>query len=290
MKPVLEHLPKHAEESFVVKDFSYNYYPTPWHFHPEYEIVLVTESTGKRFIGDNISNFRTGDLALIGPNLPHLYRNDADYYKKKSTLKARSIVVHFLESSLGDGFFDLPETKKIKQLLTKSVKGLDITGATHKTVTDKLMELVKLEGFARYLKLLEILHVMAESKDYKFISGGNVIGLNEKESERMDTVMKFILTNFGSNITLADAAKVANMAENSFSRFFKQRTRKTFTNYVIELRLNHAAKLLIENNMPIVDICYECGFNNLSNFHRYFRMMHSISPLNYRKLYWDKIK
>lgn len=290
MKPVLEHLPKDAAESFVVKFFDYKYYPTPWHFHPEYEIVLVTESTGKRFIGDNISNFKAGNLALIGPNLPHLYRNDESYYKQASKQKATSVVVHFLPTSFGDNFLSLPESKKIKQLLEKSEKGLDITGKTNKIVSDKLIELTTLKGFARYLKLLEILQVLSESKEHQFISGGSITGINEKESERMDNVLKFIMKNFSENISLADAAKIANMAENSFSRFFKQRTRKTFTNYVNELRLNHAAKLLIENNKSIVDVCYECGFNNLSNFHRYFKMMYDTNPLNYRKAYWDKVK
>lgn len=290
MKPVLEHLLKDAEESFVVRYFDYKYYPTPWHFHPEYEIVLVADSTGKRFIGDNISNYAAGNLVLLGPNLPHLYRNDADYYKPNSKLRATSIVVHFLESSLGENFLLLPEAKKIKILFEKSVRGLDITGKTNRVVIEKLYEVVKLKGFPRYLKLLEILHILSETKDYKFISGGGIAGVNEKESERMDDVLKFIMKNFGDNISLADAAKVANMAENSFSRFFKQRTRKTFTNYITELRLNHAAKLLIEDSKPVIDICFECGFSNLSNFHRYFKMMHKTSPLNYRKTYWDKVK
>jgi AraC-like DNA-binding protein len=290
MKPVLEHLPKEGEESFVVKFFEYNYYPTPWHFHPEYEIVLVTESTGKRFIGDNICNFGPGNLALIGPNLPHLYRNDAAYYEHGTTLRATSVVVHFLGTSFGDNFLSLPETNNIKNLLAKSARGLDITGKTNDIISNKLVELTKLKGFPRYLKLLEILQIMSETKDCNFISGGGVTGMNEKESERMDEVLKFVMKNFGENISLQDAAKVANMAENSFSRFFKQRTRKTFTSYLNEIRLNHAAKLLIENNRPIVDICYECGFNNLSNFHRYFKAMHNTSPLYYRKAFWDKVK
>lgn len=290
MKPILEKLPKDSSESFVVKFFDYNYYPTPWHFHPEYEIVLVTESEGKRFIGDNISNFSPGNLTLIGPNLPHLYRNDAAYYRPGSKLKAKSIVVHFLENSFGDNFLSLPEVKKIRQLLERSAKGLDIGGVTNKTVSNKLHELTQVSGFSRYLKLLEILQVLSESRNCKFISGGNVMGVNEKEAERIDNVLKFVMKNFGDNITLLDAAKVANMAENSFSRFFKQRTRKTFTNYVNELRLNHAAKLLIENNKTIVDVCYQCGFNNLSNFHRHFKIMYRVSPLNYRKTYWDQFK
>jgi AraC-like DNA-binding protein len=290
MKPALEHLPKGAEESFVVKAFEYNYYPTPWHFHPEYEIELVTESTGKRFIGDNISNFRPGNLALLGSNLPHLYRNDAKYYQPKSKLLARSIVVHFSEDSFGDNFFSIPEAGKIKELLNKSLQGIEITGPHNEIISNKLYELMELKGFPKCLKLLEILQVMTEIKKFTLISNYGVEGINEKESDRMNNVLDFLMKNFSSDITRADAAKISHLSENAFSRYFSQRTRKTFAGYLNELRLSHAAKLLIEKNKPIVDICYECGFNNLSNFNRQFKIMHGTSPLNYRKMYWDKVK
>ena len=288
MKPVLEYLPKDATESFVVKSFDYNYYPTPWHFHPEFEIVLVTESTGKRFIGDNISNFGPGNLAMLGPNLPHLYRNDAAYYEKDSKLHAKSIVVHFLKDTFGSGFFLLPETKKIKQLLFKCTNGLQITGNTNKTVSMKLIELTALTGFSRCLKLFEILHVLSESKEYKSISSGGIVGINEKESARMDNVLEFLMKNFSENISRADAAKVAHMTENAFSRYFSQRTRKTFASYLNELRLSHANKLLPETDKSIAEICYECGFNNLSNFNRQFKLVNGINPMTYRKQHLEK--
>lgn len=288
MKPVLEHLPKDSAESFVVKRFEYKYYPTPWHFHPEYELVLVTESTGKRFIGDHISNFGPGDLALLGPNLPHLYRNDTAYYQPASKKKAKSIVVHFSANSFGNNFIELPELRKIKALLAKSERGLQITGKTNKMVGEQLESLTALHGFSRFLKLLEILLVLSESKECHLISAGGIKGINEKESERMDAVIKYVMQNFSEDIMLASVARVANMSENAFSRFFKQRTRKTFTAFLTELRLNHAAKLLIEKSDSIVDICFQCGFNNHSNFHRYFKKLHHISPLAYRKMYWEK--
>src|SRR5688572_28229068 len=143
MKPVLEYLPRGDKESFVVKDFTYGYFPTPWHYHPEYEIVLVTESEGKRFIGDAISTFRPGDLAFIGPNLPHLYRNDERFYKTRSKLMARSIVVHFLEESLGEDLIALPEMSNIRKLLAMSVRGMDIKGRTNKIIDRMLHELVE---------------------------------------------------------------------------------------------------------------------------------------------------
>lgn len=284
MKPVLEHLPLEAEESFVCKYFDYDYYPTPWHFHPEYELVLVTESTGKRFIGDNMSNFKPGDLAFIGPNLPHLYRNNPEYYKAGSGLRARSIVVHFLESSFGGSFLSLPETKKIKTLFERSAGGLNISGKTNTLVSDKLFKLIELKGFSRWLCLLEILEIMASDPDrHSFISASAMRGINEKESDRSNKVFEFVMNNFSKEIRVNEVAGIVNMAENSFSRYFSQRTRKTFSSFVTEVRLGHACKLLTATQKSITEICFECGFNNLSNFNRYFKQEYGLSPLNYRK-------
>src|SRR5580765_64787 len=164
MKPALEHLPKEKQESFVVKYFDYNYYPTPWHYHPEYEIVLVTESTGRRLIGDHVCNFEPGNLAFIGSNLPHIYRNDEKYYEPNSSLRAKSIVIHFSEASLGDDFLALPEAKSLKNLLAQSTRGFDINGKTNMTITDQLEKIVSMQGMRRWLCLLEILNTIAESK------------------------------------------------------------------------------------------------------------------------------
>ncbi len=284
MKPVLEHLPLQPEESFVVKDFDYPYYPTPWHFHPEYEIVLVTESTGKRFIGDSIRDFAPGDLAFIGPNLPHLYRNDPAYYAmQEPNLRARSIVVHFLELSFGQNFLSLPETKTLQNLFLKSQLGLDVTGHTRKLATEKLHALCILTGFPRWLKLLELLQLLSESAELKTISRTHVIGKNEMESDRMNKVFEFVMKNFDREITIAEVSNHVNLAANSFSRYFSQRTRKSFIAFVNEVRLSHATKLLQENRLSIAEICFTCGFNNLSNFNRQFKNVYQVSPLSYAK-------
>jgi AraC-like DNA-binding protein len=288
-KPVLEHLPKQPGESFVVKYFQYAYFPTPWHFHPEYELVLVTESTGKRFIGDNISNFGAGNLSLIGPFLPHFYRNDEQYLQPKSSLRAKSIVVHFLPESFGAGFLALPEMKKITQLLQNSKYGIEFTGKANREAAEKMHQLIRLKGVQRWLLLVNILQGMAETRNYKTISKGIVEGINKTESDRMDTVLNFVLTNFSAKIRLADVARLVNMAENSFSRYFSQRTRKSFTSYVNEIRLSHASKLLIETNLPVTAIAYQCGFNNLSNFNRQFVDLYKQGPGNYRKQFRNRL-
>lgn len=283
MKPVLEHLPLKAKESFVVKYFDYPYYPTPWHFHPEYELVLVTESTGKRFVGDSVTDFKPGNLAFIGPHLPHLYRNDAAYYRPNHNMHASSIVVHFLETSFGENFLSLPETKKLSRLFAKSTRGLDITGKTNTIISKKMHELCHAEGLTRWIGLLDILNILSASKEVEYISNEVVQGRNETESGRLNTVIEFVMKNFKREIMTGEAAALVNMAQNSFSRYFTQRTRKTFTAFVNEMRLNHACKLLAEGSTSITDICFECGFNNLSNFNRQFKAVYNVSPLNYRK-------
>jgi AraC-like DNA-binding protein len=290
MKAILEHLPPEPEESFVLKSFEYPYFPTPWHFHPEYEIVLVKESSGKRFIGDAVTDFEEGDLAFIGPYLPHLYRNDPAYYEgeKTGSKAAKSIVIHFLEKSLGENFLSLPETKNIKSLFAKSRLGLDIHGETKKRCIAILHEMLSLKGMPRWLKLVEILHLLSESAELRPISQSHMMGKNEAESDRMNKVYEFVMNNFQREISLNEVADLVNLSSNSFSRYFSQRTRKSFMNFVNEVRLNHATKLLQENTKSVSEICFECGFNNLSNFNRQFKNKYKMSPLSYNKQFFSK--
>lgn len=285
MKPVLEYLPRNAGESFVTRHFEYAYYPTPWHFHPEYELVLVTESTGKRFIGDSISEFKPGDLNLIGPYLPHLYRNDPKYYEKKSRLRARSIVVHFKEDSFGEHFFNLPEAENIRLLLSRSIKGLNVGGKTNPVIRKKLIDLVEARVFDRWILLVEILHILSCSQDLHFICNEVITGQNPTETNRMNRIIDFVIKHFHREISLSEAAGIAHMAENSFSRYFSQRTRKSFTGFVNEVRLNYASRLLAETNRSITEISIDCGFNNLSNFNRQFRKLYNKNPMTVRKLH-----
>ena len=288
MKPALEHLPKEKDNSFVVKFFDYNYYPTPWHYHPEYEIVMVTESTGKRFIGDHISDFHPGNLAFLGPNIPHTYRNDERYYEERSAMRAKSIVIHFTESSLGNDFLELPEAKPLQEQIEKSLHGLDVFGETHDSISKKLYAIVKLSGLKRWLCLVDILLELSESKTLSSITKTTHIGYNEKESKRLCSVFDWITSNFEKDIKLAEAAQIAQMNENAFSRFFSLRTRKTFSGFVQELRLQKAAKLLVENDMTITEVCYECGYNNVSNFNRQFLNHYQMNPMRYKKMFLSK--
>ncbi len=283
MQPLLEHLPLQQDESFVVRFFDYRFYPNPWHFHPEYELVLVTESTGKRFIGDNIAHFGPGNLAFIGPNLPHTYRNDDQYYRRSCRKRAKSIVIHFDENTLGNDFLHLPEARKLVDLFARSARGIDVVGKANAVVSEKMQEMIGMKGLPRWLKLVEILSILAEIKNPEYISRNYIQGQNAKESDRMSKVFDYVLRNYMNDIRVGDVAKLVNMADNSFSRYFSGRTRQTFGEFVTGVRLKQASKLLIESKMSVAEICFESGFNNLSNFNRQFLKEYKISPLTYRK-------
>ena len=285
MKPVLEHLPLNDEESFFVQEFELPYFGTPWHYHPEFELVHILESEGKRFVGNSVADFKAGDLSFFGSHLPHLYRNPSSYYERNSALRARSIVVHFLEKSMGSGFLNLPQTRRMAQFLELSRQGVDIYGKTKRAVAGKMKILLQTAGLQRLMHLIEILDILADSAEYKLISEPGIVGHNAFDSERLDRVFQYILQNFHKEIRLEDVANLIYMTRTSFCRFFLERTKRTFSDYLSEVRLNHAAALLIEKNMNITKIAYDSGYNNLSNFNRQFKGKYQVCPNQYRHKY-----
>ena len=283
MKPLLQKLPLPADSSFVLVDFDVPYFETPWHFHPEYEIVLVTESTGQRFVGEHIKEYQTGDLCLIGPNVPHLYRSHEEHYANNSELRAKSIVIHFKDDFLGKDFFNVPEMKHVQALFEKSNRVLDIVGDSNQFISKKLREIFLENPTRRLLSLLEILDNLARSEEYDFLTSGNSFGTNIKDSDRVNKIFEYVMQNFKEEIRLGEVADLVSMSETSFSRYFKSRTNKNFSDFLAQIRIAHACKLLVEDKMGITEICYESGFNNLSNFNRKFKELMNISPSIYRK-------
>jgi hypothetical protein len=165
MKPQLHKLPLAGNTSFLYNQWDCPYFNKPWHFHEEYELVWIRWSEGTKFIGDHISYFREGDLFLIGSNIPHLFRNNEDYYDSESGLQASSIFIHFTEESLGTGFFDLPELKSVRELLDRSACALQINGSTRDLITGKLMNMQDEVSPRRLISLIEILVLLSESRE-----------------------------------------------------------------------------------------------------------------------------
>ena len=281
MRPQLYKLPLTPDTSFLYIDEECNYFDKPWHFHKEYELVYIDKTRGTRFIGDQVSFFDDGDLVLLGPNIPHLYRNSDNYYKNNK-LRAKSIFIHFTEDFLGNSFFDLPEMKQVKKLLEKSELGIEITGITNDLVKRKLIEMKGFKPVNRLMKLLEILIVLSNSKDLKAMLSKAFTANSTKDTDRIDQVLQFILKNYKNDIYVEEIASQLNMSIASFSRYFKHHTHKTFSNYVTEIRISHACRLMMDSHYNISEICYLSGFENQSNFYRHFKKFTGVIPKEYK--------
>lgn len=269
--------------SFSTKVNEMPFFLKIWHYHPELELVLVLESEGTRFIGDNIEKFEPGEVILIGENLPHMWLNDEAYFKENSNLLARGISVHFKKNYLGNTFFSTPEMSHLMDLFNRARFGIKFLGVEDELI-EEIQEMERLEGFDKSVKFLTILNKLANHKDCKFLaSQGYVNSFRINENETLDKVYAYIFKNFSKAITLQEVADLAHMNTSAFSRFFKRVNSKTFSQYISEIRIGYACKLLIENKYNIAEICYESGFNNISNFNRKFKQIMKCTPSVYVK-------
>ncbi len=282
MKPQLHKLPFASDASFLYKTLDCTYFTNPWHFHKEYELVLIDKSRGTRFIGDNVCHFEDGDLSLIGSNIPHLFRNSEEYYTKNSKLKARSIFIHFTKDFLGTHFFDIPEMNLVQKLLESSSLALEIRGKIKKYIINKLHLMYHEKPPKRLLNLLEILMRLSQSNELKPLLSPGFSANISGDSDRINNVFEFILKNYTEEIYVQQIASKLNMSVASFSRYFKHHTRKTFSDYVTEIRIGHACRLLMQDNHNVSEISNQSGFENLSNFYRHFRKITGIIPKEYR--------
>ncbi|MEO5889380.1 MAG: AraC family transcriptional regulator [Ferruginibacter sp.] len=291
MKAQLHKLPFIIDSSFLYDKLKCSYFDKPWHFHEEYELVLIDKSSGTKFIGDKVSLFEDGELILIGSNIPHLFRNHEEYYKKTGQLEANSIFIHFTEDFLGPGFFNLPEMKQVRKLLDNSSCALQIHGRMRKYIIAKLHEMSDQNPAQRLVALLDILVRLSDSKELKpLLSNSFVANIkihntsnNNKDTDKIHKVFEFIIKNYKHEMYMQEIASMLNMSCVSFSRYFKHHTRKNFSEYVTEIRISHACSLLMQDSQSISQISYSSGFENLSNFYRHFRRITGVIPKEYRK-------
>lgn len=285
MKPQLHKLPLLSGSSFLYNRWTCDHFDKPWHFHEEYELVLIDKSRGTKFIGDNVSLFEDGNLILIGSNIPHLFRNNEEYYTEDNKLEASSTFIHFTDQFLGNNFFNLPEMSQVQKLLINSSLALEIHGQTKKYSIQKLHDMQNENPPQRLLSILEILIKLSESKELRPLLStqfNSVHTTNTKDSERIHKVFEFILKNYNQEIYVTEVAEMLNMSGASFSRYFKHHMRKTFSNYVTEIRVSHACRMLMHGEKNISEISYLSGFENLSNFYRHFRKITGVIPKDYR--------
>lgn len=290
MKPQLLKVNRGPTQSFSVRRDVVKHFYNRWHYHPELELLHIEHGTGTQFIGDSIQHFQHGDVLFVGANLPHLWRCDEEYFQDIEGLEARSTVVHFLAETWGKDFWELPENQYISTLFSKAKQGLRFLGQTRLQIIDLLHKLQLQSEGNRLLMLYQILDLLAQSEEYELLSNSRLqLTFDEEDTDRINRIYAYSLSHFQHKISIGEIAAVANISPNSFCRYFKSRSRKTYSQFLLELRVGHACKLLIEHpEYTVAQICYESGFNTFSNFNKYFKQIMGKSPGVYQREYLKK--
>jgi AraC-like DNA-binding protein len=286
MKLALQKSPIDAQQVIEIPYHRETHFDPNSHFHSEYQLFVVLKGTGTRFVGDHVKPFKEGDIVFTGPDLPHLWRSDPEYFEGNRSLWAEGIVIYFHDNFLGDTMLEKKELFKIRQLLANARQGMEIIGRTAVEVRQAMSTLLDQKDFDRVLGLLSILNKMANTNDQRLLSSeGYTNTLKELDTERMNQVHAYVLRHFREKIGLKDVASIASMTPTSFSRYFKTHANKTFSEFLTAIRVGFACRLLIEKKMNISQACYESGFYTMSNFNRHFKSVTGHSPIAYKKIY-----
>lgn len=291
MKPLYQDLPFLIDSHihYYIEDLPH--FIVPWHYHPAIEIMYITRGIGTRFVGDCIEQYEEGDVCMIGPNLPHEWRNDDAYFDKESGLRATCICLFFKREIFDPNFIRLPEMNNIRDLIERSRRGLKFTGKSKLEITRFIRSSVNDVGVRKVTNLLTLLELMATSTEYELLASvGFTNSVNSEDFERFNKVYKFLVKNFATSIRLEEVSTLVGLTPTAFCRYFKERTKKTFVEYLNEMRIGYSKKLLLENKMKISTISGEVGFPNLSNFISQFKKVTGMSPSQFQKQFGVKAK
>ena len=286
IKASYEVLQPASGHSFLIRKFSKIAFDAPYHFHEEFELTYIVNGKGKRYVGSHMEDFSTGDLVLLGSNLPHCWKLEAE------TPDASAIVIQFSANFLGDEFFNKIELQGIKKLFHKSASGIRFNSVTKNIVNRILRQMTEEKSnFKMLIGLLQILQHLAISNEYTLLDQQRSVAEQSRaEQERINPVFAYLVENFREQVSLNVASGIANMTPNAFCKYFKKITRKTFMETVIEYRLNYATQQLIQTDEPISKISFESGFGDVSHFYKMFKHKMHQSPLNYRRNFMRDIE
>ncbi len=280
MKPLLKLINAKKDSIFDVMRVDEPHFFPHWHFHPECELMLVLEGSGMRFVGDSMERFQEGDLVFYGANIPHLYRSDKEFYEDKLSATSKATVVYFNEQN----FWDSQNISQLKKLFSNAKRGIRFTGVTQSRLQERIVKLCNSrEGLDKMIDLLSILKIMSESNEYTLLSSDAFTSITATDDcERINRVYQFVMDNYTKNPSLEEVAEIACMSHTAFCRFFKSHTNKTYIQFLNEIKIGNACKMLIDNDLSISEICYITGFNSTAHFNNQFKKILGVTPSQYR--------
>ncbi len=281
MKAILEQLNLAENQSFHYRKIQQAAFDVSFHFHPEFELTYIVKGSGQRYIGSMADRFGDGDLVFLGANLPHCWVSEPI---KESTDPAEAIVIQFKEDFFGKDFFNYPEMRKVKYFLELAKSGILFSEKIKTDLINTMIEMEHCDDLKRFTLLLNLLHIISQSDGYQMID----LTFNQKshtnaDNVRFQKVFSHIISNFTKPISLEEIASVANLSPTSFCRYFKEITQKTLVEVVNGYRLEKACSLLKITDLPLQQICFDCGFGDIPHFYKSFKKVTGMSPNKYRK-------
>jgi len=282
MKVIPFSIPKTSKEAFRLQVDKQPYFYDKLHQHPEIQIMHIVKGEGTLIAGDHVGRFSHGDLFLIGSGQPHVFRNDKTYYDSKKKSGVHAISLFFDEKYAGESFWQLDELQAVHQFLVNSELGYRIESNTKVLILDIINQLPQSHGINKVISFFQLLKILTESKELTplCVAPANS-SYNVAEGKRMNDILHFTFSQSHRKIKIEEVAEIANLSSEAFCRYFKMRTRKTYTNFINEVRISNACKMLIEKEKTIQEICYEVGFSNLSHFNRTFKKVTRKTPKAY---------
>jgi AraC-like DNA-binding protein len=273
--------PLTQNDCFTIFSRVKNEFNFPLHFHEEFELNLILNAKGaKRIVGDNVEEIDDLELVLVGPNLSHVWLSH-----NCTSQEITEVTIQWHKDLFDERFLKRNQLSFIRRMFDRSSRGILFPKATAQSVAKRLLAINEMQGFDSVLELMSILHELSTSKSMRVLSdvtfnNDQVLNYN---SRRIDKAYEFMNANFHKPISLKDLAKLVSMTEVSFSRFIKKRTGNTFIDSLNEIRLGHATRMLIETTHSVAEISYNCGFNNISNFNRFFKKKKNCTPKEFRE-------
>ncbi|WP_085536887.1 AraC family transcriptional regulator [Massilibacteroides vaginae] len=278
-----EQLPIDDHQPIIARHYDYNRFTYPWHFHCEYEIIYVREGHGERFVADNIGTFGAGDIIFLGSNLPHYMRSSVEYFSENSRKRVTGVVIQFQEDFMAHAIDNYIDLKPIKDLLTKSKRGLLFTSHSNKKIVEQIELLPSYNGIDRFVNLLLLLDRMARSNNKRLLGSRQFDNsLSLFTDDRLVKVLSYVNYHYTEKINLEEVAAKIPMNVTAFCRYFKEKSGRTFMDYILDLRIGYACKLLSGRPMDITQISIASGFNSVSHFNRIFKRKINMTPTEYK--------
>lgn len=279
-----EQLTIYSGTPIIARHFDYEKFTFPWHVHNEFEIIYVKESTGERFVADNMEIFHPHDLTLVGHGVPHYMKSAPEYKSGEQSLRVKGVIIQFEEDFMAHAINNYADLSHIKKLLDESRRGIHFAYPANTEIVRCIEQMPESKGTMRIINLLHLLDLMANFRDKRYLGSLHFCqSVSLTVDARMEKILNFLFCHYKEDIDLNEISSIVAMNASSFCRYFKEKSGKTFTEYMLDLRIGQACKLLVENKMDVVQISMECGFNTITHFNRIFKRNTGFTPTEYRK-------